>query len=93
MKPLLLFIFIFIFSWNSSAQNFHLQIIGKTDLETKIIDSLNYIPKHKNTKSLKDEINKLSTKISQKGYIDTTTPILSTANDSSFVSQLPLGKK
>lgn len=93
MKPLLLFIFIFIFSWNSSAQNFHLQIIGKTDLETKIIDSLNYITKHKNTKSLKDEINKLSTKLSQIGYIDTTTPILSTANDSSFVSQFTLGEK
>ena len=93
MKPLLLFIFIFIFSWNSSAQNFHLQIIGKTDLETKIIDSLNYITKHKNTKSLKDEINKLSTKLSQIGYIDTTTPILSTANDSSFVNQFTLGEK
>ena len=93
MKPLLLFIFIFIFSWNSSAQNFHLPIIGKTDLETKIIDSLNYITKHKNTKSLKDEINKLSTKLSQIGYIDTTIPNLSTANDSSFVSKFTLGEK
>lgn len=93
MKSLLLFIFFSISYSHSFAQNFHLKIIGKTESETKTIDSLNYNTQHKNTNSLNDEINKLSTKLSQIGYIDNITPSVSRINDTTFLAKFSLAKK
>ena len=93
MKTLLLFLLFLIFGWNSSAQNFQLQILGKSEAETRIIDSLKYNSKHKNIKSIKDEINETSKRLSQIGYIDNATVELKEANDSSYIAKLDLGKK
>lgn len=93
MKTLLLFLLFLIFGWNSSAQNFQLQILGKSEAETRIIDSLKYNSKHKNIKSIKDEINETSKRLSQLGYIDNATADFNAAIDSSFIAKLDLGKK
>ena len=82
-----------IFGWNSSAQNFQLQILGKSEAKTRIIDSLKYNSKHKNIKSIKDEINETSKRLSQLGYIDNATADFNAAIDSSFIAKLDLGKK
>lgn len=93
MKTLLLFLLFLIFGWNSSAQNFQLQILGKSKAETRIIDSLKYNSKHKNIKSIKDEINETSKRLSQLGYIDNATADSNASIDSSFIAKLDLGKK
>ena len=82
-----------IFGQNSSAQNLYLQITGSSTSETKIIDSISYIRKHKNTKSVQDEISDISSKLSKIGYIDNNLSDFSKANDSSYVTKLNLGKK
>lgn len=93
MKTSLLFLLFLIYGWNSYAQNFQLQILGSTESETKTIDSLKYNTKHKKTKSIKDEINEISKRLSQIGYIDNTTLDFKEAADSSFTAKLILGKK
>lgn len=82
-----------IFGQNSSAQNLYLQITGSSTSETKTIDSISYIRKHKNTKSVQDEISDISSKLSKIGYIDNNLSDFSKANDSSYVTKLNLGKK
>ena len=93
MKIAFLFLLFLIFGQNSSAQNLYLQITGSSTSETKIIDSISYIRKHKNTKSVQDEISDISSKLSKIGYIDNNLSDFSKANDSSYVTKLNLGKK
>lgn len=93
MKTSLLFLLFLIFGWNSDAQNFQLQILGKSEAETRIIDSLKYNTKHKNTKSINDEIKKISARLSKIGYIDNIALNFNKAKDSSYITKLDLGKK
>lgn len=93
MKTAFLFLLFLIFGWNSSAQNLHLQIIGDSKSESEIIDSISYLRKHKNTKSVQDEISDISSKLSKIGYIDNNLSDFRKANDSSYVTKLNLGKK
>jgi hypothetical protein len=76
-----------------SAQNFRLRIIGSSLSETKTIDSLKYSLKHKNLKSLNDEINRFSEKLSKIGYIENKILENIKADDSIYTSKLRLGKK
>ncbi|RYJ50801.1 hypothetical protein DR871_014990 [Flavobacterium petrolei] len=93
MKTAFLFLLFLIFGQNSSAQNLYLQIIGGSTSETRTIDSISYLRKHKNTKSIQDEISEISSKLSKIGYIDNNLSDLRKANDSSYVTKLNLGKK
>ncbi len=93
MKALTSFILILIFSFNCSAQNFHLKLIGDSIFENKVLDSMNYISKHQNIKSLTDEINLTSEKLSKKGYIESQLLENTKENDSSYVAKLSLGKR
>ena len=93
MKTSFIFLLFLIFGWNSCAQNFQLQILGSSESETKTIDSLKYNTKHKNTKSINDEINETSKRLSQIGYIDNTTLNFNEEKDSSFTAKFILGKK
>lgn len=93
MKSTFISLFFMIFCLNSYAQNFRLFITGSNLSETKIIDSLKYNKEHKNTKSINDEIHKLSEKLSEIGYIDNTTLELTKKKDSSYVANFELGKK
>jgi hypothetical protein len=90
----LLILFLFLnFGLSCYAQNFQLRIIGNSESETKIIDSLNYTSKHKNPKSLNDEINRVSEKLSKIGYIENKILENTKTEDSSYTSKLRLGKK
>ncbi len=72
------------------AQNFHLKINGINFTENKIIDSLDYKTKHPNIKSLYDEINYTSERLSKKGYLDNKTIEINKVNDSTYLSIIDL---
>lgn len=76
-----------------SAQNFQLRIIGNSASETKTIDSLKYSLKHKNLKSLNDEVNRVSEKLSKTGYIENKILENIKTEDSSYISKISLGKR
>jgi hypothetical protein len=82
----LLYIFFLSTYLSCYAQNFHLKITGKNDIENKTIDSLNYSITHPNIKSLYNEINITSQKLSKKGYLDNKILETNKINDSSFAS-------
>jgi len=98
MKQLLLkqllqiFIFLFV-SISGHAQNFTLKINGTSTIESKIIDSLNYSPKHPNLKSLFEEIKNTSKKLSKRGFLDNKILENKTINDSSYISTIKLKNK
>ena len=81
------------FGLNCSAQNFHLKLIGNSIFENKVLDSMNYISKHQNIKSLTDEINITSEKLSKKGYIENQLLEKTKENDSSYTVKLSLGER
>lgn len=93
MKPSLIFLLFLFFCLTCSAQSFHLVITGSNALETKTIDSLKYSSEHKNPKLLKDEIIRVSQKLSEIGYVDNYTTSISTKKDSSYIANFILGKK
>lgn len=93
MKPTRLFIYFLIFGLNCSAQNFQLRLIGSSDSENKVIDSLNYNSKHSNTKSITDEINSTSEKLLKIGFIENQILENIKENDSSYVAKFSLGER
>ena len=93
MKSSFVLLFLVIFCLSSSAQNFRLLITGNNSSETKTIDSLKYNSEHKNTKSINEEIIRVSEKLSEIGYIDNTSLELAKRKDSSYVAHFTLGKK
>ena len=93
MKSLLLFFLFLNFGLSSFAQNFQLRIIGSSSSETITIDSLNYTSKHENLKSLNDEINKASKKLSEIGYIENVILANNKEGDSNYTSKIRLGIK
>lgn len=93
MKSFVLFISIFIFCWTTQAQKLHLEVIGKSDVETKTIDSIEYLKIHLNGKSITDEVDALSEKLQKSGYIETENLEQNKPNDSTFVFKFSLGKK
>ncbi|TRX34737.1 hypothetical protein FNW52_12990 [Flavobacterium sp. ZT3R18] len=93
MKTKIFLVVIFLFSLTSRAQDFHLKIIGNTATETKTIDSIGYLSKHQNTKLILEEINQLSGKLSQIGYIENQIIETVKTNDSSYLSKTSLGNR
>ena len=93
MKKIFLFFFIIIISGNISAQQFHLKIIGQNEKENKIIDSIGYVLKHKNAKSILDENNLFYEKLTKKGYVESQLAENFKLNDSTFYFKYNLGKK
>ena len=93
MKPTKLILLLFLIGLNCSAQNNLLQIIGNSDIESKTLDSLNYNSKHKNIKSLTNEIHLTSEKLSKIGYIENQLIKNTREKDSSFTAKFNLGKK
>lgn len=83
----------FIFSGTISAQQFYLKIIGQNEKETKQIDSLGYVLKHQNTKSIVDENNLFYEKLSQNGYLESQLIDNLKQNDSTFYFKYKLGKR
>lgn len=93
MKPTTLLLLFFIIGLNCSAQNFQLRLIGSSDFENKTLDSLHYNSKHKNIKSLADEIHLTSEKLSKKGFIENRILENSKENDSTYIAKFSLGER
>lgn len=93
MKYLFTYILLFNFGINSYTQSLQLVVKGKSKLETKLIDSLNYNPKHTDTKSIINEINRLSANLTRIGYIDHVTRPLIKLNDYSYLTEINIGEK
>ncbi len=93
MKSFVSFLLIFIFCWTTQAQKLHLEILGKTDTETKSIDSIGYSKIHLNGKSITDEVDLLSEKLQKSGYIETEKLEQTKSNDSTFIFRFSLGNK
>ena len=93
MKKILVLFFIILVSSNTSAQNFYLKIIGQTEKENKIIDSIGYVLKHQNTKSIIDENIFFYQKLTQKGYSESQFAENLKLNDSTFCFKYDIGKK
>ena len=67
--------------------------MGNLVSENKVLDSLNYIQKHTNLKSITDEINLTSEKLSKLGYIENQLIENTRENDSSYVAKFNLGDR
>ena len=71
----------------------HLKIEGSDDLETKVLDSLNYRKTFTEFKSLQDEIDSTQLRLQRIGYIENRIIETKKINDSSYVSKFDLKKK
>lgn len=80
----------FHFSW---SQNLHLQINGTNDTETKIIDSLNYLKKHVNYKSIQDTQKSIVLQLNKKGFLASNITSTKPINDTLILSTYDLGSK
>lgn len=83
----------FFFCLKSAAQNLYLKAEGRTQQETKTLDSVSYAKVHPNAKSIKDEAEKLSALLYQAGYLENHIEANLKTNDSTFVFQYFIGNK
>ncbi|MFN3754600.1 hypothetical protein [Flavobacterium sp.] len=93
MKKVSLIALLIIVSSNTSAQNFYLKIIGQNEVENKTIDSIGYIKKHENVKSITTENNLFYEKLTKKGYTESQFSEIIKLNDSTFCYKYDLGKR
>lgn len=93
MKKILFFVLPFFFGWNVSAQQLYLKISGETEKESKIIDSIGYITKHINAKSIIDENNSFAEKLTKIGFHENQIIENEKRNDSTFFFRYQLGSK
>ena len=93
MKRFLAILFLMAFIPALQAQKLHLKINGKTESETKTIDSIGYTTEHSNAKSILDESNLLSEKLIKSGYIENEIRSNKKTNDSTFVFDFALGQR
>lgn len=93
MKTLITIFLIMTISLQCRAQHFELKIAGENILEEKIIDSIPYLKKHKTNKSISNEIQLFSEKLSTKGYIDNKIISNNHVNDSLYTITFNLQEK
>jgi hypothetical protein len=93
LKNLVFFLLFLTFGANCFAQSFQLQIIGSSVYENKVIDSLKYISTHTNAKSISNEINYMSERLTKIGYIENQVLANTKKNDSSYNAKLSLGER
>jgi len=93
LKKILFFVLPFFFGWNVSAQQLYLKISGETEKESKIIDSIGYITKHINAKSIIDENNSFAEKLTKIGFHENQIIENEKLNDSTFFFRYQLGSK
>lgn len=93
MKKTFFIFLIFVFSLNCSAQKLHLILSGKSETEDKIIDSLGYTQNHFNAKSIIDEINTTSDRLTKIGCIENVILDNKKLNDSTFICRFSLGNR
>ncbi len=74
----------------SFGQNFYYQISSNNIEDIKKIDSIGYQKKHSSVKSILDEEQKFTTKISQVGFLEASFENIKKINDSTFLSLISL---
>ena len=92
MKPIAFFLFI-IAGWNCSAQKQFLKIVSEVAKEQQHIDSIGYNKIHPDAKSIVTEVQLISEKLTQAGYIESQIESSQKINDSTFLYQFQLRKK
>lgn len=93
LKRLLFMLPILFLHLNLQAQKLYLEISGSSERENKIIDSTSYIKTHSDAKSVITEINLLSDKLIQSGFIENEVLENTKVNDSIFKTSFSLGKQ
>ncbi|MBF4470213.1 hypothetical protein IRZ80_02305 [Flavobacterium sp. HJJ] len=93
LKSKILILLFFLLHLTSQSQTIQLKIIGKTPLETNTIDSISYSQKQQNVKTTIEEINILSRKLKDNGYINNQILEKNRENDSVFYAKISLGKR
>ncbi|WP_147678177.1 POTRA domain-containing protein [Algibacter pacificus] len=93
-KKITSFLIIYVFfSTEVFCQNLTLNITGKNETETQVIDALNYLKTHKDVLSITSEIAFIQQIIFKKGYIENEASELLKINDSLFSVKMSLNKK
>lgn len=92
LKPLFFLIFISL-GWNCFSQKQYLNIISQSVEEQKTIDSVGYNKIHADAKSIIEETQLISEKLTQSGYIESEIESSKKTNDSTFLYQFHLGKR
>lgn len=92
MKKLYLLLF-FINTHLSNGQNFNLKIEGSTKNETKTIDSINYLKKHKDISSIISTIKEFDSTLTKFGYFEYFLVKQTKINDSTFLFNYNIGEK
>lgn len=93
MKQLLTFLFIIGCAYSASCQSFHLILNKNATTEKEIIDSLGYKSKHLNAKSVNDEINSVSDRLSKIGYLENKIIDFKKENDTTYTGLFVIGKQ
>jgi hypothetical protein len=93
VKSKILILFFFLTYLTSKSQTIQLKIIGKTATETKIIDSIGYSTKQQNAKLIIEEINIVSKKLKEIGYINNQLLGEKKENDSAYIARISLEKR
>jgi len=75
------------------AQNFQLKITGSNKSKSKIIDSIGYNTKQQNAKLTIEEINQMSEKLSEIGYIENQIIENNKISDASYLAKIKLRNK
>ncbi|RMB62805.1 hypothetical protein EAX61_04290 [Dokdonia sinensis] len=82
-----------IFLQSSEAQELNLKILGYTDIETEIIDSLSYQRKHQEYQSISQTIEKAKNDLVALGYYDTKEIDRKNFTDNTYSVRLHLGNR
>ena len=92
-KAISFLIIYILFSTEAFCQRLTLNITGKNEAETQIIDSLNYLKTHKDILSITTEAEYIQQNIFKKGYIENEVSELLKINDSLFLVEMSLNRK
>jgi len=76
-----------------NGQSLQLQIKTQDSLEQRLVDSIGYEQKFENYKALASEVDSLFQKLIRLGYLDAVTSQITKSNDSTYNSELVLGKR
>ena len=76
-----------------NAQNLFLKIDGVSKSENIVIDSISYIKKHENAKSIISEFEKFQNILYNDGYINQQFLSTEKSNDSTFLYKIALNKR
>ncbi|HUH28482.1 BamA/TamA family outer membrane protein [Gelidibacter sp.] len=89
--------FLFLFGWMSSssllAQSLHLKAVGANEIDTSLLNSLDYQQTFNDFNSLETEVNSIANSLTHLGYLESKFVHLDKENDSSFVAKYILGDR